>query len=159
MKKNVIIVLLIILCVISVMMNLYLIKNDKCDKKQKEPFKIKNLLVGDCTTFRYNINTYFKGINIVKSANCGFTSKDIIDNYDSMILSYKPKMIILLIGTNDIENGVPNEEILDNIDKIVKKTRKNNISIMIESIYPIIENRKKINKKNRTNNKIRDMNS
>ncbi len=128
------------------------------EEKQNSTFEIKNMLLGDSITFYYNVYKYFKDESIVKSAVSGYTTKDIIDNYNSLVESYHPQNIILLIGTNDIAKGFTEEETLENIDTIVKKVKQSKATIMIQSVYPIDEENESYGDENRTNEKIESLN-
>lgn len=136
---------------------------DESDKiklaREKEKFEIENLLLGDSITFYYNTHRYFKKIPVQKSAVSGYTSEDIINNFNSMVTSYNPKNVILLIGTNDIERGYSNQKILDNIKTIVEKVKKHPASIMIQSIYPVNESEEYSPGVRRNNRRIKTLNA
>ncbi len=135
-------------------------ENDKVKMaREKEKFEIKNLLLGDSITFYYNTHRFFKKVPVQKSAVSGYTSEDIINNFNSMVTSYNPKNVVLLIGTNDIERGYSNQKILDNIKTIVERVRKHPSSIMIQSIYPVNESEEYSPGVRRNNRRIKTLNA
>jgi lysophospholipase L1-like esterase len=75
------------------------------------------------------------------------------------VLNIEPKNIVLLIGTNDIGRGLPLSMTLDDVEKIIKKTKERcpNVNLIIEAVYPINEKmRDRFEKRN--NIKIDEMN-
>lgn len=135
------------------------IEKEKVEKeKEQSKFEIENLLLGDSITFYYNAHHYFKNIPVQKSAVSGYTSEDIINNFNSMVASYNPKNVILLIGTNDIERGYSNQKILNNIKTIVDKVQKMPATIMIQSIYPVNESDEYSPGDRRNNRRIKTLN-
>ncbi|WP_349681679.1 GDSL-type esterase/lipase family protein [Sphingobacterium sp. UBA6645] len=63
------------------------------------------------------------------------------------ILIGKPKMLFLMIGINDLAQGILIEILLCNINRICKKTKQISpkTTLIIESILPTNENFKKLN--------------
>lgn len=110
-------------------------------------YKLKNIKVhdqnivfyGDSITEGYNVKEFFDEENVVNSGISGNVTKNLIDRIDTDLYDYNPSLVIILIGTNDINTNVDDKTIIDNIEKIIKGIRMNrkNADIMIESIYPI----------------------
>ena len=76
---------------------------------------------------------------VVNSGISGNKTYDILENMKERVYRYNPSKIFILIGTNDIPENKTNEEIVNNIDTIIKKIKKNRkeAKIYLESIYPI----------------------
>ncbi len=149
MKKIILIISSIILIIIIILVVVY----------YKE-YKIKYnsyLFLGDSITYGYPLKESFKGYPTIKSGVCGYTTQDILNNMDSMVYSYNPSKVFLLIGINDISSNKNKDYIINNIKKIVDNIKNfdNNIEIYIESIYPVNSNlRRDID-----NNKIIEVNT
>lgn len=149
MKKIILIISSIILIIIIILVVVY----------YKE-YKIKYnsyLFLGDSITYGYPLKESFKGYPTNKSGVCGYTTQDILNNMDSMVYSYNPSKVFLLIGINDISSNKNKDYIINNIKKIVDNIKNfdNNIEIYIESIYPVNSNlRRDID-----NNKIIEVNT
>lgn len=122
------------------------------------------VFVGDSITYMYNLKKYYGDMPVVNSGGDGNTTSDILNDIENRIYRYNPSKIFILIGTNDIIYGKNEKEIVQNIEKIIKKIKQNRPSceIYLESIYPInSSSNEKINinmVKNRTNEIIRKIN-
>ena len=168
--------LIINLTIISITILLFLISHVSLKieiKKLKTPdekiIKItKNdnfVFLGDSITAWYPFNDLYDDyIPIVNSGKAGYNTRDILNNMENMVYIYNPTKVFILIGTNDLNNDIPNEETLSNIKKIIKNIKNNRPSakIYVQSIYPINNtDNAKINKRNvgkRTNEIIIEMN-
>ena len=107
------------------------------------------LFLGDSITEWYDLDKYYGNLPIINSGIAGYTTTGILGKLDTLVYQYNPSKVFLLIGTNDLELKTSNEEIVDNIKKIIKNIKNNRpySKIYLESIYPINNsNDKKIDK-------------
>ena len=133
-----------------------------CMKIKKEDRRRNNeliLFLGDSITERYNLNLYLHNFYTVNSGIGGNNTDDILNDMNSRVYIYKPKKVFLLIGINDLLFTTKTDnEIIDNIDKIIKNINdKTNSQIYLESIYPVNINVKKDIPKD-SNQKINNFN-
>lgn len=164
------ILILILLIVLILILYIPLINdvNNIKDKLENEINITKNdnfVFLGDSLTDWYPIEElYEEDIPIVNSGRAGYNTRDILKNLDEMVYIYNPTKVIILIGTNDLNCDITEEETLSNITQIIKDIKKNRPSakIYIQSIYPINNtDNDKINNKNvgkRTNEIIIEIN-
>lgn len=139
--------LIIIALTISLICNIFGIiyffnKNKPKEVKviEKEEVVPENIVfLGDSITDYYDLKKYYQGYKVVNSGISGNISKDILDNMEERVYRYNPSKVFLLIGTNDIQRKVDDDEIIDNIKKIIENTQKNRpkAQIYVESIYPV----------------------
>jgi lysophospholipase L1-like esterase len=89
----------------------------------------------------------------------GDTTDRLLERLQDNVLNIKPKNLVLLIGTNDIGRGLPLELSIQNVEKIIKASKKCNpqINFILEAVYPINEKMRDRNEK-RSNKKIAEMN-
>ena len=80
---------------------------------------------------------------VVNSGISGNQTEDILDNMKERVYQYNPSKIFLLIGTNDIEDGVEEEDIIHNIEEILQDIHENRpyAELYLEAIYPVDEDR------------------
>lgn len=118
--------------------NKLLTKNVLSLKKQNENYT-NYLFLGDSITDYYDLDKYYEGYKVVNSGISGNQTSDILDDLQKRVYVYNPSAIFLLIGTNDLEHDVSNEDIVKNIKKIIKNLNENlpNSKVYLESIYPI----------------------
>lgn len=123
------------------------------------------VFLGDSLTEIYNLDHFYgKNANVVNSGVSGHTTADILDNMKERVYRYNPSKVILLIGTNDIETGKSDKEILKNIKKIVYLINKKRplSDIYIESLYPVNNTENEVINHtmvgSRTNNRIIELN-
>lgn len=116
------------------------------------------LFLGDSITEQYDLDEYFPDMNVVNSGISGNQTKDILDNLKERAYQYNPSKIFLLIGTNDIQAGVKEEDIIVNIEEILSELKKNRpyAELYLEAIYPVDEDQK--GAQSRTNEEIQSIN-
>ena len=112
------------------------------NKSKLDSIKVQDeniVFFGDSITEGYNVKEFYDEYRVVNSGISGNTTNDLINRIDSDLYDYNPSVVIIQIGTNDIRASIKDEEIINNIKKIIKGIRKNrkNASILIESIYPL----------------------
>lgn len=97
------------------------------------------LFLGDSITEQYHLDKFYEDLPVVNSGISGYTTSAILKRMNDMVYQYNPSKVFLLIGTNDLELKVSNEDIVNNIKEIVKNIKANRpyAKIYIESIYPI----------------------
>ena len=116
------------------------------------------LFLGDSITEQYDLDEYYNDLPVVNSGISGNQTKTILDNLKERAYQYNPSKVFLLIGTNDIQAGVKEEEIIQNIEDILSGLKKNRpyAELYLEAIYPVDENQK--GAETRTNEEIQSIN-
>lgn len=97
------------------------------------------LFLGDSITDFYDLDKYYEDLPVVNSGINGNRTTDILNDMKNRVYRYNPSKVFLLIGTNDIIDGKENDEIINNIKKIIELIKKNRpyAEIYLESIYPV----------------------
>lgn len=116
------------------------------------------LFLGDSITDFYDLDKYYEDMPVVNSGISGNQTKDILNNMKDRVYQYNPSKVFLLIGTNDIQQKVDEDEIVDNIIEILKEIHENRpyAELYLEAIYPVDEDRD--GAQDRTNEEIMDIN-
>ena len=116
------------------------------------------LFLGDSITEQYDLEKYFPDMNVVNSGISGNLTKDILAGLKNRAYQYNPSKVFLLIGTNDIQAGVKEEDIIKNIEEILSELKENRpyAELYLESIYPVDEEKK--GALSRTNEEITSIN-
>lgn len=95
------------------------------------------IFAGDSITAKCNFEEFFPDVN---SINRGIGSDITEGLYNRMdeILSHKPKKIFIMVGINDIGNGVPEQTSMSYYRKIIEmiKSVDTECDIYIESVLP-----------------------
>lgn len=134
--------------------------NTKVVTKEKEVVVLDDnyLFLGDFITEQYDLEQHFLDMKVVNSGVSDSQTKDILDNLRDRAYQYNPSKIFLLIGINDIQEGVDSEEIVDNIKKILSELKINRpyAELYLEAIYPVDE--EKSEAQGITNEEIRSIN-
>ena len=101
---------------------------------------------GDSIVQGYDINKYIPEIN--DKYNCGiggFTSETLLWICDEAVIKYKPSLVYISVGTNDLGNTNMRSprEIALNIEKLIRLVRGNlkEVKIIIASTTPCDENK------------------
>ena len=97
------------------------------------------VFLGDSLTYRYDLDKYYEGYNVVNSGIDGNITQNILDDMYNRVYKYNPSKVVLLIGTNDINASVSEKQTISNIKSIVNNIKKHrpHAKIYIESLYPI----------------------
>lgn len=137
----------------------------KIIKKNKDSKSGGVLFFGDSITEWYDIEKYFPNIDIkYNSGVAGSTSESLMWFCDEAVIKYKPSILVMLVGTNDLGNTNMRSprEIALNVKKIVDLVKGNltNIKIIVISTLPCNEelHGEAAGKFMRTNSNIRVLN-
>lgn len=150
-KKNIGVVFLVMILLLMIILLCYLFVkyNDLKKVKAREKVVTKTveekvvddnyLFLGDSITDFYDLDKYYEDLPVVNSGINGNRTTDILNDMKDRVYRYNPSKVFLLIGTNDIIDGKGNDEIIDNIKKIIELIKKNRpyAEIYLESIYPV----------------------
>lgn len=95
------------------------------------------ILLGDSLTNCANWEEIFPGLNVKNRGISGDTTFGVLDRMDE-VTSSKPKKVFILIGINDISQGVTKETILKNYFEIISKIQKDSpkTQIFVQSLLP-----------------------
>jgi len=98
------------------------------------------VFLGDSITENYQLNEYFKDVNvnmINKGVNANITL-DVLRRLDDVV-SLKPSKIFIMIGTNDVWGGFPDEFIISNYTSILDRIKQECpfTKIYVQSIVPM----------------------
>ena len=70
------------------------------------------LFAGDSQFYRWKtIHEDLPGYTLVNRGIDGFQFADLLRYFDRLVLPYKPRLIVLHVGGNDVHNGKPREDI------------------------------------------------
>ena len=150
-KKNTGVVFLVMILLVMIILLCYLFVkyNDLKKVKTKEKVVTKTveekvvddnyLFLGDSITDFYDLDKYYEDLPVVNSGINGNRTTDILNDMKNRVYRYNPSKVFLLIGTNDIIDGKENDEIVNNIKKIIELIKENRpyAEIYLESIYPV----------------------
>jgi len=119
----------------------YALENQKLLKQHNEGNRI--VFIGDSITEfweRYD-SMFFSQNNYINRGISSQTTSQILERFQNDVIDLQPKCVIILAGINDIaENNGPIllEEIMANIIKMVEKSLKNKIEVILCSILPAV---------------------
>ncbi|MCE3282428.1 MAG: acylhydrolase [Chitinophagaceae bacterium] len=85
---------------------------------------------------------FFKSKPYVNRGISGQTTAQMLARFRQDVVELKPKLVVILAGTNDIaENGGPVtlKKIFDNIQSMAKLARANDIKVILCSVLPAIK--------------------
>lgn len=120
------------------------------NKQVQPPAKDENRVVflGDSITDSWKLAEYFPNQPFINRGISGQTLSQMLIRMRPDVIAHKPKVMVLLAGTNDIAGNygvMSNEFIQGNIESIVELAHKNNINVVLASILPISDYNKRSN--------------
>lgn len=144
-KRNIIILTSFITILITVLTLSIIYNINLYNKKKKTEIKIEYrndeniVFYGDSITNKYDIENFFPANNIINSGISGDKASDLIERINDDVYRYNPSKVFILIGINDLNHDVDEDEILNNIQEIITgiKINRKYAKIYVESIYPI----------------------
>lgn len=127
-----------------------LARYSKANEDVKPPTKGENRVVflGDSITDSWKLAEYFPNQPYINRGISGQTTMQMLIRMQPDVVAHKPKVMVLLAGTNDIAaNTGPatNEFIQGNIASIVDIARANGINVVLASILPVSDYNKRTN--------------
>lgn len=138
--------------------------------EEKKDYKKENIVfLGDSITDWYPFDALYEDyIPIINSGKAGYRTFELLPELDELVYKYNPTKVFILIGTNDLNTHSGKEQLVDNIEKMIKRIQKNRpkCKIYVQSIYPVNKtdqekiDKDKVNKRENkeiveVNNKIR----
>ncbi len=100
------------------------------------------VFVGDSLTQRYPLNEFYPGFPVYNRGIDGDTTIGVLKRLDLSIFDLKPKVVVLQIGTNDLQvANEPKETTVKNIQTIIETihAQQPNLTIILVSLYPVHE--------------------
>jgi lysophospholipase L1-like esterase len=114
------------------------------------------VMLGDSITQGWgdDFSGYFPGLKIANRGISGDTSRGVLIRLKEDVLALEPKAVVLLIGTNDLDEKATPETIAENVKLILAELSKSNpnLPIILCQVFPSSES------KNRPADKIKQLN-
>ena len=94
---------------------------------------------GDSITDFCDLDTYYPGLNAVNRGIAGDMTVGVLRRMDASVFALEPRLVVLLIGVNDLSRGYSPETVTENIMKIVDeiKSRLPSAAVIVQSVYPV----------------------
>lgn len=92
------------------------------------------VFLGDSLINRGDWKNLFKQKHIINLGVDGDSTQGVLKRVDS-VLQIEPKVVILMIGINDLCISTPIDDIFDNYKKIIKKLKKPSIKIIVNGVF------------------------
>jgi lysophospholipase L1-like esterase len=87
----------------------------------------------------------FPGVKVANRGISGDTTRGVLIRLDEDVLALHPKGIVLLIGTNDLEEGADPETIVQNLELILARLKQfeANMPVILCQVFPSSETKKR----------------
>ena len=92
------------------------------------------ILIGDSITYSWGYST--AGKTILVRAIPGDMSSNASERFFSDVIIARPRLVTILIGTNDIANGIPLSTIENNITAMVQQAKNHGIGVILGTVLP-----------------------
>lgn len=120
----------------------YKITNDLYNLYESKNIKV--VMLGDSLTYRVTWSELINESFIVNRGINGDTTKGFLNRLDN-IYKLKPKVVFIMGGINDLTFNIKNENIINNVKKIVSSLEYKNIDVVLQAV--IYTNNMTLNKK------------
>lgn len=176
---NILLILLIVFAMFFALSKLIDRMNTRDITRKTENFAYLNrsarqgqtVFIGDSITEFYPLEELFSiymeqtGQKVYNRGISAEFSDHLLSRMEDTVLNLQPKILVVLIGTNDIDGKVTAQKTHDNIKALVEKTQKQSpgTKIVLQALYPVNEEMEGFGAKTavgkRTNEAIRDLNT
>ena len=115
------------------------------------------VLLGDSITQGWpKLDGFFPGVHIANRGISGDTTRGMLIRLKQDVLALNPKGVVLLMGTNDLEEKAEPESIANNATAIIKelKSHNNKMPIVLCMIFPSSESKSRPTSKIQATNKL-----
>ncbi len=102
------------------------------------------IFMGDSITDFWRLNEYFGPRDFINRGISGQTTDQMLMRFRPDVVELKPKVVVILGGTNDISRGVPVKVIEDNIAMMADIAIANKIEVVLSSILPTSDYHKNV---------------
>lgn len=95
---------------------------------------------GDSITDTWPLDEFFPGKPYVNRGISGQTTSQMLVRFRQDVIALKPKVVVILAGTNDIAGNtghISNEDIEANLATLVELARAHHIRVVLSSILPV----------------------
>ncbi len=103
------------------------------------------VFMGDSITDGWRLNEYFTGRDFANRGISGQITGEMLGRMIADVTDLKPKVVLILGGTNDIARGIPAKAIENNIAMMADLARFHQIKPLIASILPVSDYHKDAN--------------
>jgi lysophospholipase L1-like esterase len=105
------------------------------------------VFLGDSLTQRYPLNEFYPGLQTYNRGIDGDTTSGVLKRLDVSVFDLKPKIVVLQIGTNDLQvASLTKEQTVDQIKTIIHTIHQHLplTTILLVSLYPVNETGEKL---------------
>lgn len=105
------------------------------------------VFLGDSLTQRYPLNEFYPGLQTYNRGIDGDSTSGVLKRLDVSVFDLKPSLVVLQIGTNDLQvASLTKEQTVENIQTIVTTIHQNLplTKILLVSLYPVNETGEKL---------------
>jgi len=103
------------------------------------------IFLGDSITDGWRLEEYFTGQDFVNRGISGQITGEMLGRMAADVINLKPRVVVVLAGTNDIARGVPVSAIKNNLTMIADLADFNGIRPLFASILPVSDYHKNVN--------------
>ena len=145
-------------------LNRYKEANQKVQPSKNET---RVVFMGDSITDGWNLEQYFPGKFYINRGISGQTTPQMLLRFRSDVIDLKPKVVVILAGTNDIAGNTGTmtlEDTARNLTSVAELAKANNIRVVLASVLPVndrVKNKEGVlfmQTRSRPNEKITTMN-
>lgn len=97
---------------------------------------VDKVFLGDSITDHGELQTYFPGEVVLNRGIVDDKTKGVLDRIDEVV-KRKPKEVYILIGINDVAEGVEVDVYKKNMEKIIQSFDQSTTKVIVQSILPV----------------------
>jgi lysophospholipase L1-like esterase len=102
------------------------------------------VFLGDSITDAWRLNEYFTGREFVNRGISGQNTGQMLARFRQDVLDLNPKAVLILAGTNDINQGIAPEQIQENLASMGDLAKAHGMRVAMASILPVSDYHKDV---------------
>lgn len=117
----------------------YDLKVAEFEKMNADEEKNGIVFLGDSITDFCDTDTYYPGYDAINRGIAGDLTIGVLRRMEESVFALEPRLVVLLIGINDLSRGYTTDSVTENILKITDeiKARLPDTIVIVQSIYPV----------------------
>lgn len=101
------------------------------------PSENRVVFFGDSITENWKLAEYFPGRSFINRGISSQTTSQMLLRFRADVIELKPRVVVILAGTNDLERQAPLESIEANIASMAELARAGGIKVVLASVLPV----------------------
>ena len=117
--------------------NLARYREENAKLMPSSPGENRVVFFGDSITENWKLAEYFPGRSFINRGISSQTTSQMLLRFRADVIELRPRVVVILAGTNDLAGKIPLESIEANIASMAEMARARGIGVVLASVLPV----------------------